>query len=149
MIFVINLYNRTQPQTSKIDTVPVLFMLFVFVCVQWCPTLLCCVFILCSFVLCTLCLQFLWIVHISLPLLYSLTFIYLVISTPVRLSYKCYIKNNNAILSTLKCSYKQFYLSMLIFSVFQYENPMELIIIYLLFIFIFFITSNMLVILCK
>ena len=35
-----------------------------------------CVFDLFVFVLCTLCCQFLWIVHLWLPLRYSLTFIY-------------------------------------------------------------------------
>ena len=35
-----------------------------------------CVFVLFVFVSCTLCCQFLWIVHLWLPLRYSLTFIY-------------------------------------------------------------------------
>jgi hypothetical protein len=57
----------------------VLFTLFV--CMWWCPTcddvqhILCCIFDLFFFVLCTLCCQFLWIVHLWLPLRYSLTFI--------------------------------------------------------------------------
>jgi hypothetical protein len=39
--------------------------------------ILCCVFAWFFFVLCTLCCQFFWIVHIWLPLFYSLTFIQL------------------------------------------------------------------------
>ena len=57
----------------------VLFTLFVFVCVQWCPTyiVLCfCVVGLFFFVVCTLCCQFLWIVHFWLLLRYSLMVIY-------------------------------------------------------------------------
>jgi hypothetical protein len=37
--------------------------------------ILCCVFVLFSVVLCTLCYQFLWIIHLWLPFLYSLLFI--------------------------------------------------------------------------
>ena len=37
--------------------------------------ILCCVFVLFFFVLCTLCCQFLWIVHLWLPLRYALMFI--------------------------------------------------------------------------
>ena len=47
--------------------------LFTYIGVQH---LLCCVFVLFVFVSCTLCCQFLWIVHLWLPLRYSLTFIY-------------------------------------------------------------------------
>ena len=48
----------------RADVLSVLFMLFVFACVEWCPTRV----VLCFcfgffFVLCTLCCQFLWIVH--------------------------------------------------------------------------------------
>jgi hypothetical protein len=35
-----------------------------------------CIFVVIVFVLCTLCCQFVWIVHVLLPLRYSLTFIY-------------------------------------------------------------------------
>jgi hypothetical protein len=41
--------------------------------------ILCCVFVLFVFVLCTLCCHFLWIVHMWLPLRYSLTFISVVL----------------------------------------------------------------------
>ena len=54
----------------------VLLTLFVFVCVKWCPTKLCCALVLFFFVLCILCSQFLWIVLFWLSLRYSLTFIY-------------------------------------------------------------------------
>jgi len=58
----------------------VLFTLFVFACVWWCPThiVLCVLFCLSSScVLCTLCTmcQVLWIFHFWLPLRYALTFI--------------------------------------------------------------------------
>ena len=54
----------------------VLFRLFVFVCVYWCPAHIISCFVLFFFVLCDLCCQFLWIVHCLLPLRYYLTFIY-------------------------------------------------------------------------
>jgi hypothetical protein len=38
--------------------------------------LLCYVYVLFFLVLCTICCQFLWIVHLWLPLRYSLTFIW-------------------------------------------------------------------------
>jgi hypothetical protein len=55
----------------------VLFRLFVFVCIQWCPTYI--VLCFCFISLCLvypICCQFLWIVHLWLPLRYSLTVIY-------------------------------------------------------------------------
>jgi hypothetical protein len=52
----------------------VLFKLFLFVCVLWCPTHI----LLCfCFVYLRLRCQFRWIIHFWLPLRYSLTFIYL------------------------------------------------------------------------
>jgi len=42
--------------------------------------LLCCVFVLFFFILCTLCCQCLWIVTFCLPLRYSLTFMYYLIT---------------------------------------------------------------------
>ena len=56
----------------------VLFTLFLFVCVKWCPTHIMLVLFLFFFVyvLCTLCCQLLWIVYFWLSLRYSLTFIY-------------------------------------------------------------------------
>ena len=56
----------------------VLVTLFVFACVEWCPThiVLCCVFCFVSrSAVCTQCCQFLWIVHSWLPLRFSLAFI--------------------------------------------------------------------------
>ena len=52
----------------------VLFTLFVFVCALWCSTNIVSCYVLLFFVLSTLCCQFLWIVHLWLPLRYSLTF---------------------------------------------------------------------------
>jgi hypothetical protein len=55
-----------------------IFKLYVFVSALLYPThiVLCCVFVLFFFVLCALYCKFLWIVHLWLPLRYSLTFIY-------------------------------------------------------------------------
>jgi len=55
----------------------VLFTLFVFVCVKWCPTLIVLCFCLFPFALCALCCQFLCIIHFGLSLRYSLTFIHI------------------------------------------------------------------------
>jgi hypothetical protein len=62
----------------------VLFTLFVFVCVLWCPTniVLCFCFVLCC--------QFLWIVHFWLSLRCSLTFIYLGLPRKV----ECWLANS-------------------------------------------------------
>ena len=49
----------------------VLYTLFVFVCVYWCPQIVCSIFVR---IVC-LCCHFLWMVHLWLPLWYSLTFI--------------------------------------------------------------------------
>jgi len=56
----------------------VLFMLFAFACVSYCPTHIVLHFFYSFFVvvLCTQCCQFLWLVHSWLPLRFSLTFIY-------------------------------------------------------------------------
>jgi hypothetical protein len=54
----------------------VLFTLFVFVCIKWCPTHIVLCFDLFVIVLCTLCCQVLWIVYFWLPHRYSLAFIY-------------------------------------------------------------------------
>ena len=54
----------------------VLFTLFVFVCIKWCPTHIVLCFDLFVIVLCTLCCQVLWIVHFWLPHRYSIAFIY-------------------------------------------------------------------------
>jgi len=45
--------------------------------------ILCCVFSVFFFVLCDLCCPFLWIVHYSLPLRYSLTFMYEHLMLPI------------------------------------------------------------------
>ena len=57
----------------------VLFTLFVFVCMWWCPTraVLCLCFVF--FVLCTLCCQFIWIARLWFPLRCSLTFIFYIL----------------------------------------------------------------------
>jgi hypothetical protein len=56
----------------------VLFTLFVFVSLQWCPTHNCVVFLFCFPSSCVpyICCQFLWIVLFWSPLPYSLIFIY-------------------------------------------------------------------------
>ena len=41
--------------------------------------ILCCVFVLFFLVLCTLCFKFLWIVHLLITPLYSLTFIHVLV----------------------------------------------------------------------
>jgi hypothetical protein len=54
----------------------VLLTLFVFVCVKWCPTKLCCALVLFFFVLCILCSQFLWIVlFLIVPSVFSNVYI--------------------------------------------------------------------------
>jgi hypothetical protein len=67
----------------------ILFTLVLFVCVGGVQWVLCCVFVLFFFVLCTLhvCCQFLWIVHLWLPLRHSLMFILVMMS---RLVEQCY-----------------------------------------------------------
>jgi len=52
----------------------VLFTLFVFVCVYWCPAHIVSCFVLFFFVLCDLCCQFLWIVHSVSCVLYVASF---------------------------------------------------------------------------
>jgi hypothetical protein len=54
----------------------VLFTLCAFICAEWRPTHIVLCFVLFFFILCTLCCQFLWIVNVWMPLLYTLTFIY-------------------------------------------------------------------------
>ena len=51
------------------------FTLFVFVFALWCPTRIVLCFFFCLSSSCVLCWYFLWIVHLWLPLLYSLMFI--------------------------------------------------------------------------
>ena len=63
----------------------VLFTLFVFACALWCPTHIVFCFVSFFFVLCTLCCQFLWIVHIWLPLRYSLAFISHIVVSQIHL----------------------------------------------------------------
>jgi hypothetical protein len=57
----------------------VLLTLFVYACGEWCTThvvlVFCFFFVVVFFVLCNLRCQFLWIVHVGLPLQYSLSFI--------------------------------------------------------------------------
>ena len=59
-----------------------LIVLFVYFCIEWCPTFCCCsvlcfLFYLSSYcVLCTQCCQFLWIVHFWLPFRFSLSLVY-------------------------------------------------------------------------
>ena len=53
----------------------VLFTLFVFVYVQWCPTHIVLCFCCFSLFLCTISCQFLWIVNFWFPIRYFLTFV--------------------------------------------------------------------------
>ena len=55
--------------------VHVLFTLFVFVCVEWCPPHIVLYVCFSFFILCTLCCQFFWIVNFWLPLRCSLMLI--------------------------------------------------------------------------